>query len=38
MQEIERDYRNMRMMIFGEPPLLDGIVQTLDEIEKEINE
>jgi hypothetical protein len=37
MQAIERDYRNMRVMIFGEPPSLDGIMQALDALEREIN-
>ena len=37
MQAIERDYRNMGAMIFGEPPPLDGIMETLAELEKEIN-
>jgi Nucleotidyl transferase AbiEii toxin, Type IV TA system len=37
MQAIERDYRKMGVMIFGEPPPLDGIMETLNTLEKEIN-
>jgi hypothetical protein len=32
-----RDYRNMSVMIFGEPPAFDGIIETLGELEKQIN-
>jgi hypothetical protein len=37
MQAIERDYRNMEVMIFGEPPSLEGIISELDMLEREIN-
>src|SRR5207302_939893 len=37
MHAIERDYRNMGVMIFGEPPALDGIMETLNALAKEIN-
>jgi hypothetical protein len=35
---LERDYRNMRVMIFGEPPSFDGIIRALARLELEINE
>jgi hypothetical protein len=34
---LERDYRSMGIMIFGEPPSFDSIVETLGTLEKEIN-
>lgn len=34
---LERDYRSMSVMIFGEPPPFDSIVETLGGLEKEIN-
>ena len=34
---LERDYRNMGVMIFGEPPPFDIIMETLVALEKEIN-
>jgi hypothetical protein len=34
---LERDYRNMRVMIFGEPPAFDSIMETLAALEQEIN-
>jgi hypothetical protein len=34
---LERDYRNMSVMIFGEPPAFDSIIETLGELEKQIN-
>jgi hypothetical protein len=34
---LERDYRSMSVMIFGEPPLFESIVQTLAVLEQEIN-
>lgn len=34
---LERDYRNMGVMIFGEPPAFDRIMQTLAAFEQEIN-
>jgi hypothetical protein len=37
MAALERDYRNMAMMIFGEPPSFDSIVATLRTLEEEIN-
>jgi hypothetical protein len=37
IQAIERDYRNMRAMIFREPPSLDRIMEALNELEKAIN-
>jgi hypothetical protein len=35
---LERDYRNMGVMIFGEPPAFDSIIETLAALEKQINE
>ena len=37
MAELERDYRNMGVMIFGEPPPFDEIMGQLDTLEREIN-
>jgi hypothetical protein len=37
MPELERDYRNMGVMIVGTPPALDAIMRTLEVLEKEIN-
>jgi hypothetical protein len=37
MKALERDYRNMGVMIFSEPPALEGIMETLNALEKEIN-
>ena len=34
---LEKDYRNMGVMIFGEPPSFDSIIETLDALEKQIN-
>ena len=34
---LERDYRNMGVMIFGEPPAFDTIMETLAALEQEIN-
>jgi hypothetical protein len=34
---LERDYRNMGVMIFGEPPKFDTIMETLAALEREIN-
>ena len=34
---LERDYRNMGVMIFGEPPAFDRIMETLAALEQEIN-
>jgi len=34
---LERDYRNMRVMIFGEPPAFDAMMGTLAGLEGEIN-
>jgi hypothetical protein len=34
---LERDYRNMAVMIFGEPPTFDSIMATLATLEHEIN-
>jgi hypothetical protein len=34
---LERDYRNMSAMIFGEPPAFDAIMGFLDNLESEIN-
>jgi hypothetical protein len=34
---LERDYRNMGVMIFGEPPAFAGIMETLAALEQEIN-
>lgn len=37
MAALERDYRNMGVMIFGEPPAFDSIMATLTTLEQEIN-
>jgi len=34
---LERDYRNMGVMIFGEPPAFDTIIETLAALEQEID-
>jgi hypothetical protein len=34
---LQRDYRNMGVMIFGEPPAFDSIMETLAKLEQEIN-
>jgi hypothetical protein len=34
---LERDYRNMGVMIFGEPPAFARIMETLAALEQEIN-
>ena len=34
---LERDYRNMGVMIFGEPPAFNTIMETLAALEQEIN-
>jgi hypothetical protein len=34
---LERDYRNMGVMIFGEPPPFETIMETLGELEAEMN-
>jgi hypothetical protein len=34
---LRRDYRDMRMMIFGEPPRFEGVMETLAELERELN-
>jgi len=34
---LERDYRNMGVMIFGEPPTFDSIMEMLAALEREIN-
>ncbi len=37
MASLERDYRSMSVMIFGEPPSFESIMGTLAELEREIN-
>jgi hypothetical protein len=37
MAALERDYRNMGVMIFGEPPAFGKIMETLNTLEQEIN-
>jgi hypothetical protein len=37
MAALERDYRNMGVMIFGEPPAFAAIIETLGKLEAEIN-
>ena len=37
MASLERDYRNMGVMIFGEPPTFDSIMTSLTTLEQEIN-
>jgi hypothetical protein len=34
---LERDYCNMGVMVFGEPPAFDTIMETLAALEQEIN-
>jgi hypothetical protein len=34
---LQRDYKNMAPMVFGEPPTFDSIMETLAGLEKEIN-
>jgi hypothetical protein len=34
---LERDYRSMSVMIFGQPPPFESIIETLATLEKEIN-
>jgi hypothetical protein len=34
---LKQDYRNMAVMIFGKPPSLEGIVETLGALEEEVN-
>jgi hypothetical protein len=34
---LERDYRNMNVMVFGEPPAFEKIMETLAALEEEIN-
>ena len=35
---LERDYRNMAVMIFGEPPKFDNLMEALAALEREIND
>ncbi|HUY93808.1 MAG TPA: hypothetical protein VMU71_00875 [Terracidiphilus sp.] len=37
MAALERDYRNMGVMIFGEPPAFGAIIESLGKLEAEIN-
>jgi hypothetical protein len=37
ISELEHDYRNMREMIFGEPPTFEHLLEVLREIERQIN-
>ncbi len=37
LAELERDYRNMGVMIFGQPPAFDGIIKVLSDLEHQIN-
>lgn len=36
-EALQRDYKNMAVMIFGEPPAFDEIMGVLDVLEREIN-
>ena len=38
MQELRRDYRQMQEMIFGTAPSFEKIIETLREIERQINQ
>jgi hypothetical protein len=38
LAELRSDYRDMTMMIFGEIPAFDAIVDALQQLEDEINE
>ena len=35
--ELERDYRAMQMMLFGQPPEFSSIIEALTELEQAIN-
>ena len=35
---LKQDYRDMAVMIFGEPPAFDGVIETLTALEHEINQ
>ncbi len=37
LPELEQDYRNMREMIFGQPPTFEHLIDVLREIERQIN-
>jgi hypothetical protein len=37
LPELEQDYRKMQEMIFGEPPAFEQLLESLREIEREIN-
>jgi hypothetical protein len=34
---LRQDYRDMAMMIFGEPPTFESVLDTLAELEREVN-
>lgn len=36
--ELRRDYRGMGVMVFGEAPAFDFIIETLRRLEEEINQ
>lgn len=38
LNELEKDYRNMRDMIYGEVPSFIGIVESLTNLEEKLNE
>ena len=38
LEALQRDYRQMGVMIFGDPPLFDEILRTLSHLETEINQ
>ena len=37
LEELEKDYRQMKVMIFGDVPKFDQIINTLKTLEDEIN-
>ena len=38
IEELRRDYEGMRVMIFGQPPTFDEILESLKSLETEINQ
>jgi hypothetical protein len=38
LASLRQDYRQMAVMIFGEPPAFDDVIQTLTALEREINQ
>ncbi len=38
LADLEKDYRNTAVMIFGEPPKFDNVMEALAALEREIND